>query len=81
MWGHRTPCNAILPREARMKETFIRAALWRVPEMIQRPQEPMWWTRCTGGHDDALLSYHRKEIIVVVLYSDFDACLLSVVDV
>ena len=32
---------AILQREARMKETFISATLWRVPEVIQRPQEPM----------------------------------------
>ena len=28
-----------------------------------------------------LLSYHRKEIIVVALFFNFDACLLFVVDI
>ena len=50
----------MLQRKARMKETIISAALWRVPEVFKRPLEPMWRTRCTGGQS-AIAKLSQKE--------------------
>ena len=79
--GHRTTCNCNIVKRSKDEGDLHKCCSMACSRGVQEATRTHVENTVHRKSKMLLLSYHRKKIIVVALFSDFDACLLFVVDV